>query len=71
MLYMKCPTCKNLLGNKELVFKHKLTEIIDNEKLTQPEKDKEMGKLFDLLCLDRYCCKMRIITMTDQFSLVK
>lgn len=71
MLYMKCPTCKNLLGNKEIPFEKRKEEVCNNPDLSKEEMDKEMTKILDDLGLDRYCCRMRLITITDQFSIIK
>lgn len=68
MIYPKCPTCRTKLSNKELLYRAKLEEICNNDKLTHIEKDKLKKKILDDLELKRYCCRMR---MMGSVALVK
>lgn len=61
MLYPKCPTCRTILANKQLVFEAERDKICDM-KISQKEKDKLMDKLLNDLELIRYCCRQRMIT---------
>lgn len=76
MLYLKCPTCRNLLGNKQLYFEQKMDEICkdcDMKKLTFEEGEKKKIELVDFLIpnKDRYCCRMRLLTYRKIIEFVK
>lgn len=73
MLYLKCPTCNRLLGDKEVTFLSKVNEINSNPKLTDEEKVAEKEKLLDFLKVpkDNYCCRMRLMTFTNLIEIVK
>ncbi len=76
MLYLKCPTCRNLLGNKQLYFEQKMDEICkdcDMKKLTFEEGEKKKMELVDFLIpnQDRYCCRMRLLTYRKIIEFVK
>ncbi len=76
MLYLKCPTCRNLLGNKQLYFEQKMDEICkdcDMKKLTFEEGEKKKMELVDFLIpnQDRYCCRMRLLTYRKLIEFVK
>jgi DNA-directed RNA polymerase subunit N (RpoN/RPB10) len=71
MLYFKCPTCKTILANRELVFDEELDKICKNTKLSEKEKDEEKMRLLDKLELTRYCCRMRIMTSVKQINIIK
>ena len=71
MLYVKCPTCGNVLANRIKIYEERLKEIEDN-----PNNDEEMKldlkeKMVNSLELERYCCKMRLITYKDKTEIFK
>lgn len=76
MLYIKCPTCKNLLGNKQLYFEEKFSEIckdLEMNKITQEEADKKKTDLVNFLIpnKDKYCCRMRLMTYKRLIEIIK
>lgn len=71
MLYYKCPTCKTLLANKELIFEREMKKICKDSKLDEHKKNELKRKLLDDLELHRYCCRMRMLTYVDQITIVK
>lgn len=73
MSYIVCPTCNRLLADKIIPYKKGIREIEDNPKLSSQEKDIEKIKLIDSLMIprDRYCCRMRLMTMIDLVKYVK
>ena len=71
MIYLKCLTCRTLLGNKEIPYYEGLEKICNNSKLSQEEKDREKKKLLDDLHIINYCCRMRVITMIRLDKLIK
>ena len=76
MLYLKCPTCNNLLGNKQIYYEENFDKIMkDHEmgKITQEEADKLKIELLDFLLpnKDRYCCRMRILTYKRLINIIK
>lgn len=75
MLYIRCPTCRRLLGDKQLYYENKLAEICKNEEngmyKNQEEVNVEKEKLVNSMDLDRYCCKIRILTYIRLVDIVK
>ena len=47
MLYVTCPTCQNLLGDKQLLWEQKTEEINNNKNLSDDEKKKAIEKVLD------------------------
>jgi hypothetical protein len=39
MLYVICPTCKKLLGDKQIKYEQELEKIVNNDKLSDEQKD--------------------------------
>lgn len=71
MLYIRCPTCKSLLGDKQVYYETKLKEICRKNELghykTIEEFNDAKTQIVDKLIVDknRYCCKMRLITFVS------
>jgi len=64
MLYLKCPTCKKLLGDIQLIYEKILAEITkDREmnKITEDQANDYKAKLANSFGVD-YCCKTRLLT---------
>lgn len=61
MIYIKCPTCRNLLGNKEVAYYEGLNKINNNKSLTDKQKEDSIGKLLNSLHITNMCCRMRVI----------
>ena len=70
MLYYKCPTCRTLLANKQLIYEKRLTEICDSGR-PKGEKDELKKKLLDELELSRPCCRMRIMGYIKLIDIIK
>jgi len=71
MLYLRCPTCKNILGNKQLIFESEMEKINEDTILSTDEKNKKREDFFVKLGLDKYCCRMRLISYTKLIDIVK
>lgn len=75
MLYIKCPTCRRLLGDKQLYYENKLAEICKNNEngmyKNQEEVDAEKEKLVNNIGIDRYCCKIRLLSYVRLVDVVK
>lgn len=65
MLYIDCPTCGRLLGDKQLPYMKRINEIENNAKLSDEEKNTSKSKVLDDLKLSRPCCRMRIMSFFD------
>jgi DNA-directed RNA polymerase subunit N (RpoN/RPB10) len=65
MIYLKCPTCSTILGNRQIIYETGLKEILNNKNLTDKMKEDEKLKLLNSLDLTNYCCKMRVITYVN------
>ena len=80
MLYMRCPTCGELLGNKELIMIEKLKKVcddleIDDEMISQgydkhPEYVQKRQKIISDLC-NKICCRIRMMTYVDIVKIIK
>lgn len=72
MLYMKCPTCGQLLGDIQLEYETKKMNIDNNDDLSTQQKDKLKMELVDSFGLDkRYCCRGRLISYLSMVRLVR
>jgi len=71
MLYITCPTCGNILGNKQIPFEEDLESICENDELSEEEKESQKRELLDKYKLDKYCCRMRILSYTKLINIVK
>ena len=75
MLYMFCPTCRELLGDKQKYYETHLREICDKNEMglykTTDEFNKAKEDLINNLGLRRYCCKMKVMTYVRQVILIK
>lgn len=70
MLYYRCPTCKTILADKQIIFAEESEKIKENSKLTDDEKDVMLMELPKKLKLWRQCCLMRIITPIDESKIL-
>jgi DNA-directed RNA polymerase subunit N (RpoN/RPB10) len=71
MIYLKCPTCGTIIGNRQIPYEAKLQEIDNNPNIDEAEKLNQKNKLVESLELKRYCCKMRIITFKSMPLIIK
>jgi DNA-directed RNA polymerase subunit N (RpoN/RPB10) len=71
MIYIRCPSCGYILGNRQMLYEAKLDEIVSNPNLDEDAKLDLKTKLVDNLKLKRYCCKMRVITFKQLTDIVK
>jgi len=76
MLYLKCPTCHKLLGNKQLYYEENFDKIIKDlemGKLSNEEADQKKSELLNFILpdKDRYCCRMRFLTYKRLIEIVK
>jgi DNA-directed RNA polymerase subunit N (RpoN/RPB10) len=71
MIYIRCPSCGYILGNRQILYETKLDEIMNNPNLDEDAKLDLKTKLVDSLNLKRYCCKMRVITFKQLTDIVK
>lgn len=71
MIYIRCPSCGYILGNRQMLYETKLDEIMNNPNLDEDAKLDLKTKLVDSLNLKRYCCKMRVITFKQLTDIVK
>lgn len=71
-LYIKCPSCGRLLGDKEIPFEEGIKKI-NSEILTNEEREKKISKLINSLeiPIENICCKTRLLTYVDTYYIVK
>lgn len=62
MIYIKCPSCGFLLGNRQMVYEKGLEEINSDPNTDNQKKLELKTKLVESLGIKRYCCKMRVMT---------
>jgi len=70
MLYFKCPTCKTILADKQIIYEKESERIKEDPKLTNEEKDALLRELPRNLKLVRYCCMFRLITSIDDAKIL-
>jgi DNA-directed RNA polymerase subunit N (RpoN/RPB10) len=74
MLYIKCPTCKMLLGDKQVIYEKLIQEICkdcDIGKISAEKGDLLKQEVVNSMGLERYCCKMRLMTFKKLIEIVK
>ena len=71
MLYPKCPTCRTKLADKQLPYEEGMQSICNNKNWDKQEQDKRKMALLDKLELNRYCCRMRMISYVDLVQIIK
>lgn len=72
MLYLKCPTCRELLGNKQLIYEKEVKTIIDSNDSDESKAKRKMDLIAKIgLSKHRYCCKNRLITYTKLIDIVQ
>ena len=69
MLQSVCPTCMNLLGDKQLPLEEKLLKL-NNEKISEQKKIEKKKQILEDLGFELYCCKMRATTYIDQVQIL-
>jgi len=68
-MYIKCPSCKTLLGCRYLIYEKGLNEI-NNSQSTDEEKGLKKQKLMEKMELERYCCKPRIMSYIKKEEII-
>ena len=71
MLYWRCPSCRHLLSNKQVLSEQKLESISMDNKLNQEEKDIAKRKILDDLEIKRICCRSRTMGYIRLIDLIK
>ena len=71
MIYLKCPSCGYIIGNRQIVYESTLDQIMNDPNTDDDEKLVLKTKLVDSLGVKRYCCKMRIITFKQLTDIIK
>lgn len=71
MIYIKCPSCGYLLGNRQIPYEKGIYDIENNSAIDEDAKMKQKIKLIESLKIKRYCCKMRIITFKQLTDIIK
>ena len=71
MIYLKCPTCGYILGNRQRIYEKGLEEIESNPNNDEKNKFELKQKLVNSLELKKYCCTMRVITYLNKTEIIK
>lgn len=71
MIYIKCPTCGYILGNRQRIYNIGLEEIESNPNNDEQMKLELKEKLVNSLEIEKYCCKMRVITYKNKTEIFK
>ena len=67
---MKCPTCKELFGNRQLTFRKEKKNILASTD-TDEVKNVRMEELVKSMNFKRYCCTPRFITHANLEEIIK
>jgi len=70
MLPPKCFTCNKLFADIELHLEAEYKRIENDPQLNEDEKLKQKEKLLDYLNMNRYCCRMRLISYVDLVQVI-
>ncbi len=73
MLYYKCPSCRTILANKQIIFDEQMKKICNNKKLSIKQKDLAKMQLLDDIGLSKksnICCRMRIISYVKLIEII-
>lgn len=70
MIYIKCPSCGYLIGNRQMVYEKGLDEINTDPNTDDVKKLELKTKLIESLKIKRYCCKMRVITFKNLAEII-
>ena len=71
MIYLRCPTCGTVIGNRQIPYELQLQEIDNNPNIDEPERLTQKTRLIESMELKRYCCKMRIMTFKSKPIIIK
>jgi DNA-directed RNA polymerase subunit N (RpoN/RPB10) len=71
MLYYKCPTCRTVLANRQLLFEAAIKSISDNNNLSETQQYDEKIKILSNLMIHNLCCRMRMLTYIKKIEIVK
>ncbi len=71
MIYMRCPTCSYILGNRQIPCEKKFDEINNDPNIDDKQKLELKTKFLNNIGIKRYCCKMRIITYKSKPLIIK
>lgn len=70
MLPPKCFTCNKLLADIELYYESEIKRI-EIDTISTPEIKSDLKKkLIDSLGINRYCCRMRLISYVDLINII-
>ena len=81
MLYMRCPSCGEVLGDKEIIYTKKMKELCDSlgmddnmvslghSDLDEAFVKKKQEIIRDLF--DNYCCRIRAMEYIDLVQIIK
>ena len=75
MIYMFCPGCRELLGDKQKYYERKMAEICQRQEMgeysTTEDVNTDKQNLINSLGLRRYCCKQKLLTYVRSVDIVK
>lgn len=61
LFYIKCPTCSRVLSKNFDKYNKDRENIVNNNALSNQEKDIELSKLLDKYQYRKMCCRIRIM----------
>lgn len=74
MIPILCPTCRQLLADKQLYYEHHLDEIcnkLETGKISDKESEQAKLDLIASLKLRRYCCREIVVTYVKLIDIIK
>lgn len=71
MIYVKCPSCSTVIGNRQIIYENGLEEINSDPTTTNELKLQLKTKLIESLNIKNYCCKMRVISYIQLTNVLK
>jgi DNA-directed RNA polymerase subunit N (RpoN/RPB10) len=66
--YIRCPTCGQVLADKQSQYEDGLKRIMNDPMIT--DKEKERGKLLDKLNIKDLCCRLRMLGFVNFYDII-
>ena len=70
MIYLKCPTCATVLGNREIIYEKGMEKIMNDSNTNNDTKKQLKTELINSLGLKNPCCKMRIMSYIQLTNII-
>lgn len=70
-MYMKCPSCGMIVGNRQIPYETKMKSIDNNPNIDEKDKLEQKNNVIKELKLKRYCCITHIMGFKSMPLIIK